>query len=650
MELSPQSAQEVQKLLRGATARSGSIIVGPLDTIGKKILSLLVDQSSRLQQSKGAAQAIEFRKLYKALGATSAEEHNSTDVEAPIRPARKWKLEKLTCKSIRGIAPPGEQFEFRFGCKSLLIFGPNGSGKSSLSSAVIWVLTGGAPTDSETPATLAPLYRLSDGGKVCEWEVIRTLPNAIADITSSNDGCYAQVELRDEDGNILHLKRDLVNGLASSVDLVTWQPCKTLDGFGISALDLQLSLTAPATFGRKAIETAEDTRNLLSMMLGYDDLEALGEMAAAVARNRTSLFNSETDGLNAKWSDLRTSLDSQVALLAEGSVPRQTLADLSAKQPMTSADIIATGTSFAALISTAEHALAGVLGISTTEIPPKLADNLTILLADLEAGTSCVFPTLDKILPSTLLEATSVEDARTKAATVSDRFRAVIEEMSSKISARYAWWVKETAVGSKATLLLRAAHFYNQEANTCPVCEKPITNDELRNDLVTLSHEDQSIARELKGFFSDLTEEIENCFGKFLFAAGKTQFIDGLRSEWDEFKERLGQVGLATVVAPFDEPIKVYISTACQAAAWNSPNLFPSGVAPAFIQEASELQAALAQAGRILVLLDWSLASHHGVSEHVKTLLCAIDASSLLGRLTTGKQAAADIRPLATVR
>ncbi len=109
-------------------------------------------------------------------------------------------------------------------------------------------------------------------------------------------------------------------------------------------------------------------------------------------------------------------------------------------------------------------------------------------------------------------------------------------------------------------------------------------------------------------------------------------------------------MGLATVIAPFDEPIKTYISTACQTVAWTGPNLFPSDAAPAFIQEANELQAALTQAGRILVLLDWSLASHNGVSEHVKGQLCAIDASSLLGRLTTGKQAAADIRPLATVR
>ncbi len=650
MELSPQSAQEVQKLLRGIGIRSGSVVVGPLNDAGKKALSLLADHISRLQQFKGAAQAQEFRKLYKAEATTTPEQDAEATTSPNLQAPRKWKLEKLTCKSIRGIAPPGEQFEFTFDSKSLLIFGPNGSGKSSLASAVIWVLTGNAPTDSDSPSTTAPLYRLSDNAKACDWDVIRTLPNVISEATSSNDGCFAQVELHDDAGNIIHLRRDLVNGLASSADCVTWQPCKTLDVFGISALDLQLSLTAPGTFGRKSIETAEDTRSLLSMMLGYDDLEGLGELASAVARNRTTLFNSETEGLNSEWTTLRTSLESQIALLTEGSEQKRILSALAAKQPLTSADIIATGTSFSTLIAAAEQALAVVLGISTTAIPPKLADNLTVLLADLEAGTTCVLPTLDSISPTTLVEVTSVEEARAHAVTLKGRFSALLVGIAAKISARYAWWVKETAAGSKASLLLRAASFYDQAADTCPVCEKPITDAVLRNDLLTLSNEDQSVGQELKAFFSDLTDEVESCFGEGLFDAGKSPFINTLQSEWSKFQERLNQMGLATLISPFDEPLRGYLSTSCQIPEWDCPSLFPTGTAPAFVQAAVSFQSALTQAGRALTLLDWSCSSHSSLHEHLKGQFCAVEASSLLGRLTAGKQAAADIRPLAAVR
>jgi hypothetical protein len=258
MELSPQSAQEVQKLLNGLPIRSGDLIVGALDATAKKTLSILVTHSSVLLPVKGVSQADEFRRLFKAEQTVEPEISPTATPTAVIRPQRNWRLEKLTCKSVRGIAPPGEQFEFNFGSKSLLIFGPNGSGKSSLASAVIWALTGNMPTDSENPLPTATLYRLADSSKACEWEVIRTLPNTILEATSGNDDCFAQVELRDGAGNAIHFRRELIAGLTSSIDLLTWQPCKSLEDFGISALDLQLSLTAPSTFGRKSIESAED--------------------------------------------------------------------------------------------------------------------------------------------------------------------------------------------------------------------------------------------------------------------------------------------------------------------------------------------------------------------------------------------------------
>ena len=72
MELSPQSAQEVQKLLSGLPIRSGQLIVGALDANAKKTLSILVKDYDRLLQIKGSSQADEFRKLFKAEQAVEA--------------------------------------------------------------------------------------------------------------------------------------------------------------------------------------------------------------------------------------------------------------------------------------------------------------------------------------------------------------------------------------------------------------------------------------------------------------------------------------------------------------------------------------------------------------------------------------------------
>jgi hypothetical protein len=456
--------------------------------------------------------------------------------------------------------------------------------------------------------------------------------------------------LRDDAGNVIHLRRDLVNGLTSSADLLTWQPCKSLEDFGISALDLQLSLTAPSTFGRKAIETADDTRSLLSMMLGYDDLEALGELASTVAKNRTVQFNSETKGLTSSRTDVVARLQSQIDILPETSEPRRLLTELAGKQPITSADITATDTSFAGLVTTAEQALATVLGISDAPLPPKLADNLTVLLTDLEAGTGTVFPSLDKISPKQLFAVATDDEALAKSTAVKEKLRVCLEQMAPKISARYDWWSKEVTPGSKATLLLRAAGFYDPNSDACPVCEKKITDATLREDLVKLKGENQAVAQEIKAFFSDLTEEIKECFSDTQFAAGKTPFIEAVRSDWKSFKERLGKMGLATLVEPCNTPIEEHIEASCQATTWQSPNLFPSGASPIFLAAATSFNATLAQAGRTLSLLEWSCGSHSAVSEVFKTKLCAANETSLLGRLASGRQAAADVRPLAAIR
>ncbi len=650
MELSPQSAQGIDKLLNGATLTCGNLVVGPLEDKGKKILSLLVKHRAQLQQTKGASQAKDFRKFYKELAEVPPQPDQSHQTETPNPAPRKWRLEKLTCQSIRGIAPPGQSFEFDFGKQSRLIIGPNGSGKSSLCSAVIWVLTGGASADTEDPSVKAPLYKSTGEGKAGEWDVIRTLPNSLADVPNPNDGCYAQIELRDENDCVIYFKRELANGLFSSVDLVTWQPCRSLDEFGISALDLQLSLTAPATFGRKAIETAEDTRSLLSMMLGYDDLEVLGELASNLARNRTSLFNDEMADLTSKWSAQRSGLETQLLLLSEGSEPTRILSALAAKQPLKSDDISQAETTFSTHIATAEQALAQVLGIVDTEMPPGLADKLTALLLELETGTSQTFPGLVKVSPTALLPAPNLEEALVEVPQVKVRFENTVADITEKIAARHAWWVKESASGSKASLLLKAANFYDAQTNACPVCEQPILDANLRAELVALHQQDQALAQELKPFFSDLTEQIKNCMGEALFAAASSPLIDRLQADWDAFRRRLDSMGLATVVSPFDVSIRTVLSSHCQPQTSTCPNPFPQNPSSTFVLAAAKFQDALTQASRSLDLLDWSGYFHQTVSDHLKEQLCGPDAASLLARLSAGKEAAAQIRPLSTVR
>ena len=49
----------------------------------------------------------------------------------------------------------------------------------------------------------------------------------------------------------------------ASLDGSTWRLVDDLAQVGISPLDLQLSVMAPTIFGRRSIEEAEHTRNIL---------------------------------------------------------------------------------------------------------------------------------------------------------------------------------------------------------------------------------------------------------------------------------------------------------------------------------------------------------------------------------------------------
>ena len=51
---------------------------------------------------------------------------------------------------------------------------------------------------------------------------------------------------------------------------------------------------------------------------------------------------------------------------------------------------------------------------------------------------------------------------------------------------RYAWWTEESADGSKSSLLLKAAQYYDPKTGNCPVCERTIEDAKLRKALESL--------------------------------------------------------------------------------------------------------------------------------------------------------------------
>jgi hypothetical protein len=163
MTLSPQSAEVVRDLLAGKQLSSGTVILGPLDDDTKKLLQVMTDNYADLSAARGEPQARALREKFSAVvqvaTSNTTKPVGTTDpLEAEPSPQREWRLESLSCESIRGVAPPGKRFVFKFNSLASLIYGPNGSGKSSLLAAVVWVLTGRVVTDSTNDSLAASLF------------------------------------------------------------------------------------------------------------------------------------------------------------------------------------------------------------------------------------------------------------------------------------------------------------------------------------------------------------------------------------------------------------------------------------------------------------------------------------------------------------
>jgi hypothetical protein len=132
--------------------------------------------------------------------------------------------------------------------------------------------------------------------KIGQWPIHHTLPPD--DLKHAVVVTSVIIHLRSEDGaRAKWLWRSDLDTLQESDDGATWKPCNDLSNLGIEPLDLQLSLLAPMIFGRKTVEKADETRQLLQLMLGYDDLVSVGTLAGQIGINRTALETAETKGL-----------------------------------------------------------------------------------------------------------------------------------------------------------------------------------------------------------------------------------------------------------------------------------------------------------------------------------------------------------------
>lgn len=688
MILSPQSSDVIERLERGETVEAEGVRIGPLDETARTLLRLLVDQYEALESPTGKDQARALREAYlerknaqaqqapdasdaadrhgapeavTSETGTSLEDGHTETTTGTARPPG-WRLVELECTSIRGVAPPGQTFRFSFrGLSdrgvSNLIFGPNGSGKSSLLGAVVWVLTGTCPSDAADHQDAAVLHRAATGtakgARICDWPVAATLPDE-PDPTTASPQSRARIELQSFDcTTTLHLRRTIEGGLEHSSDASGWAPCSGLSEHGITPLDLQLSILAPSVFGAQGLERAPNTRSLLSLMLGFDDLEKLGQLAGNLGRNRTSLVNAEKEQLESAWDRLGTSLLRLPGMLSERSPVREALTALGPPPPPDLQQLKKTHQAISDAVTAAESSLAELLELPDEGAPrPDLADKLTASLAALERGIWDSFDSLASLRLERMLPGSEELSPADRLNELETGLRAFVPRVIERMQKRLAWWRREASAGRRAGLLLRAASEYDPQLRQCPVCKRSVKGMAVETELRDLSGADPELLKETEDFFRALCEEIEGLLPDELRTWEAVSPHDAIMRDWQKLCDTVMGPELRPLSSGFDESIK-RIASGIAMPEVHVPQVLPDEAEDEFAAFAAEFLADLASAFDIVALLRWSERNIADVGSRLHKLVTAPSsehASSLLALLSRGKEAAANLRPLEVVR
>ena len=222
----------------------------------------------------------------------------------------------------------------------------------------------------------------------------------------------------------------------------------------------------------------------------------------------------------------------------------------------------------------------------------------------------------------------------------------------TRIVQRLEWWRKEVEPDSRLGLWLRAAQDYGPESAQCPVCDQSIEGLPVEHEPATLKSMDPELQQELRTFFRNLLDELKAIIPHSLMALAAKSPPDRLLQDWKNLCEEAIGAAFQSVTANFSEPLRK-LAAETPAVPDVPFDLFPEDAEGNFVSHAAEFIDDVKKAQAALAMLGWA-DMHLGALR--ESLVAAVirpdgdDAASLLATLSRGRQAAADVEPLARVR
>jgi len=658
MHLNPESKAVIDKLNESQSVSATSTRIGPFDQITKDVLQIIIENYEQLNGLSGESRAKKFLDYYKRLledRAKSGEEKKDENIEKQQKEVTqenakqtKWYIHNIECHSIRGIDSYGETFPFSFEGKSNLIYGPNGSGKSSLLVAVIWAFTGTTITDASNSEQDTDIHQKTDGIKKgtrirSNWPLISTLPES-NDIKSIVPDSWVKIELKTEDQtNTLYIKQSLTSGLEVGTDKDALKPCKSLEAYGIKPLDLQISLIAPTVLSRNTLDNADSIIKIVSMILGFDVLTDIGDLAANIGRNRTTYANSIESGINSNWTSLQDKLARLPDPLDEKSPARDKLQDLISKDKPTLKELTDKNTLIQDEIDNANKSVAEILGVDSDDkgLIEGLAEKLIEAIVYLEKEFKVVFPSFAEV------QYDAEQHGGKTIQEIEKEFNTFCVEARRRIRQRIDWWKKEKEEGSKLSLKLRASDDYDAERMECPVCDQSIKDLPIKAELERLKTLDQELQRELKDFFKDLLEELKQIVSGDIKNISQSLPSERILADWGKMKDVLDD-RLNGIVSKYEPKVQSLCKTFDDISVESV--VFFDEDDPELLAASDTFVKACNDCLKAIEILKWGDINFGSIEEQLQKLLTLPEETSLLAVLSKGKSKASDIGPLNIIK
>jgi energy-coupling factor transporter ATP-binding protein EcfA2 len=546
-------------------------------------------------------------------------------------------------------------FEHQFEGLPTLIYGTNGSGKSSLLSAVGWILTDTLTNDGDEVIGEIPIYRRKDASadptKVCSWPGVHTLPYD-RDPTTVPTNCWAEIHLIDSASTGLFLRRDL-KGLSESADGDNWAPCASLAAHGISPLDLQLSLSAAAMFSHKSLGGAKGAQHLLTMILGFEDLEDLGKLASNLTGNLSRTATEERRQAEAATTAARARLSALVPMLRDDHPLHASVGRLAGGGAISPETVLFVAEEAAVAVAQATAQLANIIGLDVTDgaAPAGLADGLVAAIKSLESPWRDRFRNTAALRPDRFLPGGETETLDDRLGALEGRLDDFLAGAVRRTEERLAWWREEQAPASRKTLLIQAATHFHDSDSLCPVCRRSVEGLPIAAELLGLAGASEDLRNAPAVFFQGLKDELLSIVSESALAYGSKDPAALVRADWAAFSGGLSR-SLGALVDRWATAVGGVVDALPAVVVLDGIEL-PHDADQRFAHAAEGFLGVVRRARRTIGVMRWALGHLDGVEARLEAILTrAADGAvpSLLATLCLGRAAADDVRPVTLIR